>query len=310
MFFAAHHALRVLAAILARACVLLAFSEYIFFNEGPVLSLLDQPSPLAFAEHLLVMIGFYCVSGVLLLVLEPHMTTWPRVLIAGAFVGWSIESVIVPVAYENIPFSYVWTSITWHALIDVALGWVLLRRALFGPRLGSALTAVFALGVLTTLWTTWAWGEVDLTATRFTTIIATITALLALGYGLDRAQPAPLHTGPVLFWSAIAINLALWTMIAIPYPVAAAGLALVALANTALLWRAARPPAILPPAPASPLRLALLLLVPVAALPPFWAVATTGTAPHISAVFLPLVAWGGLVVYAIAIWRALRPSPP
>lgn len=229
-----HYVLHFLTATVARACILLAFSEFVFLNEMPVLQTVAGPSVQSNLWHLAQLILFYCLSGSLLLVLEPYMISWPKTFFVGAFVGWSIESVLVPVAYEAIPLSYFWTSVAWHGVWDVMLACVLMRLWM-QSRLRDAFVGFAFVGLFWGQWATWPWDDMQLTLEQFIWTTAIVGGLLAFGYRFYRPMP---DSPALIFWGAIATNLLFWSFWAVMTPLAAAGLAVVALANLWLLRNA------------------------------------------------------------------------
>ncbi|MCF2872351.1 hypothetical protein L0664_14850 [Octadecabacter sp. G9-8] len=285
---------------------MLAFSEFFFFNEGSVRHFLEAPGAIGKALHISELILFYCLPGSLLLALEPMMTTWPRTILAGAFVGWSIEAAMVPVAYENVPFSFFWTSVSWHALIDVCLGWVVLRR-IFGT--GKTLTKVFGavtLGCLTALWSTWAWADLALEAGQFAEIIAVGLALQAAGYllsGRSAKQPVLGRTG---FWFAIGINLACWALWAAIFLPVSIGLLVLATLNGLLLMGASAGESIQTSNKLGLHGLLPLLLALPGGVLGYWMIKITGYSNEIGELAVLLVAFGGILIYAIAAISALR----
>lgn len=292
-------------AILARACVLLAFSEFVFFNEGPVLHFLEAPDVTGKGLQIGELILFYCLPGSLLLALEPMMTTWPRTILAGAFVGWSIEAAIVPVAYENPPFSFFWTSISWHALIDVCLGWVMFRKLLFSGRAQTKLIAAASLGGLTALWSTWAWSDLQLSAAGFAEVISVAVALLIVGYCLLRVCEMKPPMGRVGFWLAVGINLACWGLWAVLFIPISLGLAVMAALNGVLLYWAIRKDQAKPPTPNLVGVGSLLIAIPFGLLG-FWIIEMSGMSAQIGEFAVVFVSFGGLLFYAGAVFYALR----
>lgn len=296
----------IVIAIITRACVLLAFSEFIFFNEGPVIDFLAAGGLIGKAEYLATMVGFYCLSGALLLALEPLMTTLPRAILAGAFVGWSIEAALVPASYENVPFSYFWTAITWHAVIDVTFGWMIWRQVFAAGSTGRQAGVAIALGVFTAVWSTWTWSVVDLDMARFATVMVAITLLLTLGYCADARWPMTVPLGRLGFWLAFGVNLAFWAIWATVLPLPAAGLALVAAITWLLLtWAPAGHSATVGGVDMWRGLWSIVLVMP-AAMVVFVALRAWADPVLLGELIVPLVAFGGLIFYFLAAGIAVR----
>jgi hypothetical protein len=301
-------ALRFAGRALGAAMVLLAFSEFVFVNEEPVGRVLDSEGTgalLVTAQFL----AFYMLTGVLYAGFAPWLTSWPRVFLAGAFLGWSIEAAMVPVAYENIPFSYAWTAISWHAVVDVAFGLALYPLALRAG-LAAAIGATLAFGLCWAAWSTWVLPWMDLPPAEFARLAAVVVALLVAGYALLFAcgTARPSRRGRQALWAAGALNLALWAIWATGFPVAAAGLAVLA-AFTAFAFRRAPEGRldIWAGAPTGALRLALPALAGVTATIAYSAMHRRGLVPEAE-----LLTGGamilGLVIFALAVAAALRPG--
>ena len=230
-------------AILARAMILLAFSEFLFLNEGPVIGLLRSGDLWASTVHLLSITGFYLLSGGLLFALEHRITNWASCILVGAFIGWSIEGALVPAVHEAPPFSFLWTSIAWHAPVDVWLG-MLILPALASARLTvRGVTMVGVVGVLWGFWASWTWPTLILSAGEFTILALVTVGLLAAGYALLRVTGPSARCGPRLGWSLIGLNLMaalLWASMA---PLGAAMLAPLIVLNIVALRAAGSTPA-------------------------------------------------------------------
>lgn len=233
----AQNMFKISGSVLGAAMILLAFSEYIFVNEGPVAALLGAASPRVFVATLGAMLAFYLPAGLLLAALGPAMSTWTRALLVGAFVGWAIEAAMVPAAYEAVPVSYLWTSVSWHAVIDVCLGYLAFRlvmRRSWRAGLAGAVAVGFAWGV----WATWVWDVARLSLIDFALMAAVIVGLWTLGTLLADRSGATMPRWTL--WAAVAMNGLLWALHVPAYPVAAAGLALLA-GITGLALRRAPP---------------------------------------------------------------------
>lgn len=306
-------ALQFLIGTLSRACLLLAFSEFLFFNEEPALALARAETPIAALLHMLEATAYYLMPGALLYVLEPHATSWRRTLLVGAFVGWSIEAAMVPVAYEAIPVSYFWTSVSWHAVIDVCLGVFLLRAALSWP-LVRLIPLLVAIAAFWAVWTTWPWEEVRLDNTEFGILALGVTALIVIGMVLMR--PAQVPAAPKwAVWVTMVVNIGMWTIWATAAPIAAAGLLVLALITGWALWlgRAPGAPQICVMQPVGALRYALLVGMGVLAWAGHAGLLALGQGPDAELMVNGLALFGALwFLYALVVeigaglWRRLR----
>ena len=228
-----------LRGVLGAAMILLAFSEFVFVNEGPVRTLTEAGGIGDLLGDLGLLVAFYVAPALLLLALDPFVTTWLRALFAGAFVGWSIEAALVPAAYEAVPFSYAWTSVSWHAVVTVGLGYLALRAARRARPAVLAAVAVVA-GAAWGVWATWPWGQLRLDLAEFATLAAVVAGLLTAGYWLVDGAVPPAERGRGLLWIAVGINGALWLLNAVVFPLQALGLAVVAGVTGLALVRAPR----------------------------------------------------------------------
>lgn len=188
-----------LQQVIGTALILGFFSEYFFMNEGPVARILagftENPvtaligfGELAayyglFAYPMLIAIGYFRVSN------------WSGLILAASLYGLAAEALVVPVVYEGIPYSIVWTSLSWHTLIDVYLGWFIMRRALRARSIWpGAMTMVLA-GIGWGIWATWYWADAPnliLTQGEFAAYSALTS--LALLLGIILADRAPVTT--------------------------------------------------------------------------------------------------------------------
>lgn len=230
--------MRLLALLLATAATLLAWSEFIFLNEGPTLALVSGD----FEVALLHMGGFYLIPAAALLALARLRwpARWWHVLIAGCLVGWVIEGAMVPAVYEAPPISYVWTSLAWHAPVDVWLGLFVFAGLLWAKTSAVWMPiAVTAAGVTWGLWATWPWDSgTQLTLDEFillagiSTILA-ITGPLAWAAWGDRVMRLPVWAA----WGVLALNLALFLIVGSPYMIWLVGLVACMALVLWLWWR-------------------------------------------------------------------------
>lgn len=144
--------------------ILAFFSEFLFYNEGPVDEVLTKLSaPAMLISTYIELTLFYLLAiapGVLLLNFVRASNLW-SIFLAGGVIGLCIEGLIVPVIYFELPVSLIWTSLSWHPIIDVIFGlWVLqiwLRTKSFV--FNAIVWAV--IGILWGAWSTWPIGHVS-----------------------------------------------------------------------------------------------------------------------------------------------------
>lgn len=146
-----------LLMVLATAVVLAFFSELFFMNEGPAGDLLAllAGSPLELLQWAGELALWYAFPAYLFLTAVAHyrVRSLAALFLAGALYGWAVEGIIVWQMYEALPYTISWTPLGWHVLVDVLLGWVLVRRVLQHD--SPARTAVLAAG-LGLFWGVWA----------------------------------------------------------------------------------------------------------------------------------------------------------
>lgn len=99
--------------------ILVFFSEFLFVN------LYDGFEIRGLIQMFLV----YSMEAYLLLAIMDHfrVRTPAALFLAGAAYGWLLEGVVVQTMYDIFPFQVAFTGLSWHALIDVLVGVVLMR---------------------------------------------------------------------------------------------------------------------------------------------------------------------------------------
>jgi hypothetical protein len=104
---------------------------------------------------------FYAWFAYLFLVVARGFNSagWAGLVLSGAIAGWAIEALIIPLAYEAPPISFFWPSIGWHAVVDVILGWALLRWMMRRWPVWRQLVAFAGLGGVWALWAGLFWAE-------------------------------------------------------------------------------------------------------------------------------------------------------
>ncbi|NOZ32273.1 MAG: hypothetical protein GXP01_04180 [Alphaproteobacteria bacterium] len=310
-----------LAAVFGTAGIFLFFSEYGFVNEVPVQNLIGFGQNWDFANlrgvvEIFLFYGFFAYGFLIVLGYFRVATIW-TLFLAGAVFGWLTEGVIIPVVYENIPLSFAWTAIGWHAVIDVMVGWYLVRIVLRKNNVLATGALATGIGLFWGYFATWTWASEGEVPTAFAAnefaVFAFLAAFFWIGglfvlnkWGGTRFVPSRVEIIVVLGASA-----ALAVMMALPaLPWSAMLLPIVALTFFAL-WRAK-------PADKSttPLGLmdcravtwpnyAVLILTPIAASLTYGVYVATDTGLNVLIVALPLI-FGGVAMFALSLVMAIR----
>ncbi len=115
----------------------------------------------------------YGLLGYLLLACIQHYNIhkFSGFFVAACLLGILIEGVPVPVVYSGPPFSIVWTSLAWHALITVFLFWVLYKRVMAEKSWYVGITYNLGLGVALGFWNAYMWNAVEKEGTEELTFI-------------------------------------------------------------------------------------------------------------------------------------------
>lgn len=132
----------------------LFFSEFFFLNEGPVEAVLTKAESGGLVSYLASFGALYAAFAYVILVViwGFGLTTWPGLILAGALLGWCIEAVVIPLAYEAPPLSFAWPSLGWHLIVVFGIGWLGIRHAMrewSGPKLA---TLFITLGFVWPAW--------------------------------------------------------------------------------------------------------------------------------------------------------------
>jgi hypothetical protein len=211
-----------LAAVFGSALVLMFFSEFYFVNEGPTITLLAA-SPLRGAAGLLEFALYYALFAYVLLLALAHyeVRSWNGLFLAGVLFGWATEAVIVPVAYEAVPISLIFPSVSWHALVDVLLGWYAVRVIMRRRGWASALMFI-VLGAVWAAWATWFWVEPDALSpltpgSFFNFALITALAWIVGMVLLDAAAGAPFQPPKWEVRAVLAVTLLLAIAMAVPF---------------------------------------------------------------------------------------------
>lgn len=137
---------------LAAGYVLTYFSEFVFYGQTTNPGL-PPASPGELAQLFLI----YSLMAYLLFSLIEHfqIRSFPALFLAGAAYGWMLEGMVVATLYESVPFSISFTTLAWHAPVDVVLGLYWLPRCLAEGKPGKNALYLSTLGLTWGLWVLW-----------------------------------------------------------------------------------------------------------------------------------------------------------
>ncbi len=136
--------------LLAIGAIFVTFSELWFYRLG------DDTNYFALT-FIYGLIGY--VALILLAVF--HVRTFWGLFLAASVFGFMVEGIPVPVLYEAPPFSIVWTSLAWHALLSVAVGWYFFRKIMIEGSWLKAIALNVAIGISIGVWNAYSWSVLD-----------------------------------------------------------------------------------------------------------------------------------------------------
>lgn len=142
--------LQKLALFLGTGAMFVAVSEFWFYQ------MVDEAGSITVVLFYSVFAYAFIVSAIYF-----RLHTFAGIFVAAALFGFLIESVLVPVLFSGMPFTIVWTSLAWHALISVMVFWYGYRHLL------SRLNPVIKVGYLSLmgaalgLWNSYMWNVVE-----------------------------------------------------------------------------------------------------------------------------------------------------
>jgi len=152
------------ATLVGTTCVVWFFSEMYFLNEGAhfyawsqresVTSLLAN-IPAVYGELMLFYVFF--VLWLLMAVAYFRVRTVWALTFAALVCGWAIEGSIVPIMYHEMPMALLFPAATWHVVMNVIIGWWLLRKLITCASTPFVLGVFAIMGAWWSLWATWFW---------------------------------------------------------------------------------------------------------------------------------------------------------
>ena len=171
------------------AIILMFFSEYYFVNQDPVLELISniKSNPILALPAFIAFSTFYVLFTYPLLISLSYFNirTLSGLLLGGAFFGWATEGLTLPVIYEAIPVSFMFPSVSWHALIDVIIGFYFIRIFMRKFSLISNIILFIILGAIWGALATWYWDSSNAEIMQALSVSDfTILAIVASGFWL------------------------------------------------------------------------------------------------------------------------------
>lgn len=313
-----------LVQLLGTALILAFFSEFYFLNEGPVSGLLNawRSNPFVALTMLAELAAFYSLFayGFLIALDRFRVHGLAGLLLAGSIYGLAAEALVVPVVYEAVPVSLVWTSLSWHTLVDVLGGWYFLRWLMRKRRAWPAAAALFLAGAVWGLWATWFWvdaRETALTLGAFATLAAVSTSTLLVGMVLADLRPVRrFHPVSAEIWLVALGSGAMLLITGLPFGIAVLLVPALVVLILAALRGEQRPTArtdggilaALDPRP-QPARYLLLALLPIGAVASYALVLRSGVQIP-TAEIVPAITFVGAASFlwalALPLWRGLQ----
>ncbi len=171
---------------------------------------------------------FLCVTS-LFNVRDP----W-AVFLAGAFYGWFEEGIVVQTMYGPpdgwFPASISFTGLAWHALLDVWIGWYLVRKVLSQNKYLKTAALAGAIGLFYGFWGIWWWNQPpppmkDMLETGQKGVMLILFALFAFGttaalvfahWIYNRVRLAEFKPSKVELWIISVVTLLYYALITVP----------------------------------------------------------------------------------------------
>lgn len=116
--------------------------------------------PVALTPEAIIILLAYGLFGYLffLVLLTFRVSGFAGFFLSAALFGFAIEGIPVAVLFESVPFSLIWTSLAWHALLSVTLGWLGYRVVMSRKSWAAASLYNLALGLLIGIWGGYFWN--------------------------------------------------------------------------------------------------------------------------------------------------------
>ena len=305
--------------VLATAAILAFFSEFFFVNEGPAgdltaLLAAGGPALLWWPLELILWYGFPAYLF-LAAIGRFQVRSLAALFLAGALYGFAVEGIVIWQMYEALPYTISWTPLGWHVLVDVLLGWLLVRRVLQRDQMLTTAGLAVGLGLFWGIWATWNAAQLPLSPPAEFGALALFsgTIWIAGTFILDRWGGAAFQPSRVELGLLALVGAGLFAVQILPvFPLALLFLPPLLLLTGWLLWRNQAQetrPSILASFPKRPRprNYALLFLTPLTAAAAYMLVYEAAPLPLLDLV-PPLLMAAGFLGYGLSALRILRPQ--
>ncbi len=168
----------------------------------------------------------YAIASYLMIaMMRLYRLGWPGVVVAAGLFGIVIEGVVVPVLYEALPFSILWTSLAWHGLLTVGCGVFGFRAVAKSPMWTGLACAVAGLALGIWLGFMWVAERGAIRVTPFSLQVLLAYAMFVVGHVmLDRMADrpwCPTKGDLVVLWGLVFAVWALnWALPLFPFALA------------------------------------------------------------------------------------------
>lgn len=146
------------------AAIIVSFSEYWFYEVTSDVNSLG----------IVLFYGILCYFT-LILSQKYNVSNWNSFFILAFILGLIIEGTIVYYLYTGLPFTILWTSLAWHALLSVGVGWYVYHKIMSKGSLSLVILLNIIIGICLGLWNSYSFNasETDISGeVLFTNIIS------------------------------------------------------------------------------------------------------------------------------------------
>ncbi|MEE9454750.1 MAG: hypothetical protein V3V13_10260 [Paracoccaceae bacterium] len=138
-----------LLLLISFGSIIVSFSEFWFYK-------VDKD-----VGHFTIILAYGVMGYFFLVALKYYeVRTMAAFWVAASLFGFLAEGVPVAVLYSGLPLTIVWTSLAWHALLSVGIGWFAFKKIMGGKSILRAVLLNAAIGLGLGLWNGYMWNAV------------------------------------------------------------------------------------------------------------------------------------------------------